>query len=46
MTPRGGHSGRGRRALRVKVRSAKGRKTASTRWLSRHFNDPYVHRAR
>ena len=46
MTPRGGHSGRGRRALRVKVRSAKGRKTASTRWLSRHFNDPYVQRAR
>ena len=46
MNPRTGNSGRGRRALHVKVKSAKGRKTASTRWLSRHLNDPYVHRAR
>ena len=46
MKLRGGDSGRGRRALRVKLKSAKGRTTASTRWLSRHLNDPYVHRAR
>ncbi len=46
MNLRSGNSGRGRRALHVKVKSAKGRTTASTRWLSRHLNDPYVHSAR
>ena len=34
------------RRLAVKVRTAKGRKTASTRWLQRQLNDPYVEEAR
>ncbi len=39
-------SGRGERALRVRVKSAKGRKTSSTLWLERQLNDPYVRRAK
>lgn len=39
-------SGRGRRDLKVKVRTARGRKASSTRWLQRQLNDPYVKRAR
>ena len=39
-------SGRGRRDLRVRVKSARGRKLSSTRWLERQLNDPYVSRAR
>jgi len=39
-------SGRGERELRVKVKTAKGRKLSSTRWLERQLNDPYVLRAR
>ena len=39
-------SGRGARDLRVKVKTAKGRKLSSTRWLERQLNDPYVARAR
>jgi 23S rRNA (uridine2552-2'-O)-methyltransferase len=39
-------SGRGRRDLRVRVKTAKGRKLSSTRWLERQLNDPYVARAR
>jgi len=35
-------SGRGARALRVKVKSARGRKLSSTLWLERQLNDPYV----
>ncbi len=42
----GGGSGRGARDLRVKVKTAKGRKLSSTRWLERQLNDPYVARAR
>lgn len=42
----GGSSGRGARELRVKVKTAKGRKLSSTRWLERQLNDPYVLRAR
>ncbi|MEO1536476.1 MAG: RlmE family RNA methyltransferase [Pseudomonadota bacterium] len=38
-------SGRGQRDLRVKVKSARGRKLSSTRWLERQLNDPYVRRA-
>lgn len=34
------------RQANVAVRSAKGRKIASTRWLARQFNDPYVAAAR
>jgi 23S rRNA (uridine2552-2'-O)-methyltransferase len=41
-----GGSGRGSRELRVKVKTAKGRKLSSTRWLERQLNDPYVARAR
>jgi 23S rRNA (uridine2552-2'-O)-methyltransferase len=36
----------GSRKLTVKLRTAKGRKIASTRWLSRQLNDPYVEEAR
>ncbi len=39
-------SGRGRRDLRIKVRTARGRKLSSTRWLERQLNDPFVARAR
>lgn len=39
-------SGRGQRDLRVRVKSARGRKLSSTRWLERQLNDPYVKRAR
>ena len=42
----GGNSGRGQRDLKVKVRTARGRKPSSTRWLQRQLNDPYVKRAR
>ena len=38
-------SGRGQRDLFVKVKTARGRKTSSTRWLQRQLNDPYVKRA-
>ncbi|MBA3666782.1 MAG: RlmE family RNA methyltransferase [Sphingomonas sp.] len=37
----GGGSG-----LRQRVKTAKGRKVGSTRWLERQLNDPYVKRAR
>lgn len=37
--------GSGRRALRVRVKTAKRRKASSTRWLERQLNDPYVARA-
>ena len=39
-------SGRGQRDLKVKVKSARGRKLSSTRWLERQLNDPYVQRAK
>ncbi|MEX0286426.1 MAG: RlmE family RNA methyltransferase [Paracoccaceae bacterium] len=38
-------SGRGRRDLTVKVKTARGRKLSSTRWLQRQLNDPYVRQA-
>ncbi len=38
-------SGRGQRDLKVQVKSARGRKLSSTRWLQRQLNDPYVKRA-
>ena len=41
-----GGSGRGARELRTRVKTAKGRKLSSTRWLDRQLNDPYVARAR
>lgn len=39
-------SGRGQRDLRVRVKTARGRKLSSTRWLERQLNDPYVKRAK
>lgn len=39
-------SGRGQRDLKIKVKSARGRKLSSTRWLQRQLNDPYVKRAK
>lgn len=39
-------SGRGQRDLRVRVKTAKGRKLSSTLWLERQLNDPYVARAK
>ena len=38
-------SGRGQRDLKVRVKTARGRKASSTRWLQRQLNDPYVKRA-
>jgi 23S rRNA (uridine2552-2'-O)-methyltransferase len=46
MAKSGNTSGRGQRDLRTKVRTARGRKLSSTRWLERQLNDPYVKRAR
>jgi 23S rRNA (uridine2552-2'-O)-methyltransferase len=39
-------SGRGQRELRVRVKTAKGRKLSSTLWLERQLNDPYVIQAK
>ncbi|MCL1628170.1 MULTISPECIES: RlmE family RNA methyltransferase [Roseinatronobacter] len=39
-------SGRGQRDLKVKVKTARGRKLSSTLWLERQLNDPYVAAAR
>ncbi len=45
-TPSGKNtSGRGQRDLKVKVKTARGRKLSSTLWLQRQLNDPYVKRA-
>lgn len=45
-TPSGTTSGRGQRDLKVRVKTAKGRKLSSTLWLERQLNDPYVQRAK
>ena len=45
-TPSKNTSGRGQRDLRVRVKTAKGRKLSSTLWLERQLNDPYVIRAK
>ena len=42
----GGERQGGSRKLAVRVRTAKGRKLASTRWLHRQLNDPYVEEAK
>jgi 23S rRNA (uridine2552-2'-O)-methyltransferase len=42
----GGERQGGQRKLAVRVRTAKGRKIASTRWLQRQLNDPYVEEAK
>ena len=41
-----GGTGRGNRSLSVRVKTARGRKLSSTRWLQRQLNDPYVQRAK
>ena len=38
--------GRGRRDLKVRLKTGKGRKTSSRRWLERQLNDPYVAEAK
>ena len=38
-------SGRGRRDLKVKVKSARGKTVSQVKWLQRQLNDPYVKRA-
>lgn len=45
-TPEGKGGKGGTRRLKVRVRSARGRKPSSTRWLQRQLNDPYVDEAR
>lgn len=46
-TKRGGaRRGGGGRKLAVRLRTAKGRKIASTRWLQRQLRDPYVEEAK
>lgn len=40
------NSGRGQRDLKVRVKTARGRKSSSTRWLQRQLNDPYVAEAK
>jgi len=47
--PGKGQGGRGQgggRKLAERVRTAKGRKIASTRWLQRQLNDPYIEEAK
>ncbi len=39
-------SGSGHRALRETVKTARGRKASSQRWLERQLNDPYVARSK
>ncbi|MET0668863.1 MAG: RlmE family RNA methyltransferase [Xanthobacteraceae bacterium] len=46
MTSRGEKGGRGERALKVRVKTAKKRSLSSTLWLERQLNDPYVVRAK
>lgn len=36
----------GARAIRTKIKKKRGLKNSSRRWLERHLNDPYVHRAK
>ncbi len=38
----GGKGGKGTRELSVRVKTARGRKPSSTKWLQRQLNDPYV----
>jgi 23S rRNA (uridine2552-2'-O)-methyltransferase len=46
MAKDGGKKGSGNRDLTVRVKSARGRKNSSTRWLQRQLNDPYVSQAK
>jgi 23S rRNA (uridine2552-2'-O)-methyltransferase len=42
----GGKRGGAPRQLHVKIKTARGRKSSSTRWLQRQLNDPYVAQAK
>ena len=42
MAAKGKGSSGGRRQLTTRVRTARGRRASSTRWLQRQLNDPYV----
>ncbi len=46
MSGRGDGGGGGSRGRTVRVRTARGRKPSSTRWLARQLNDPFVARAK
>lgn len=46
MSKSGKGGGSGSRMLVERVKTARGRKPSSTRWLQRQLNDPYVHEAR
>ena len=35
-----------RNKAKTRVRSARGRKNSSTRWLQRQLNDPYINKAK
>jgi hypothetical protein len=41
-----GRDSQGHRVERVRVKTARGRRASSTRWLQRQLNDPYVQRAK
>ena len=41
-TKTGGKGTKGARSLSVRVKTARGRKPSSTKWLQRQLNDPYV----
>ena len=41
-----GDNRKGSRGLSVRVKTARGRKASSTRWLKRQLNDPYVAEAK
>ena len=40
-----GNSTSGMRQMHTRVKTARGRKNSSTRWLQRQLNDPYVKKA-
>lgn len=42
----GDKRGTGDRGMHVRVKTARGRRSSSTRWLQRQLNDPYVRRAK
>lgn len=45
MSKKPAKTGGGARALKTRVKKKRGLKNSSRRWLERHLNDPYVHRA-
>ncbi|MCK5778077.1 MAG: RlmE family RNA methyltransferase [Rhodospirillales bacterium] len=46
MAGKRGAKGAGNRGLHTRVKTAKGRRLSSTRWLQRQLNDPYVQEAK